>query len=142
MDGAASEAWATMRALTMAQRGAVMAIAAEFSLSPTQLFALRALQPGEPAPMSDLASVLRCDASNVTGIVNRLQERGLVQRHPAPDDRRVKHLVLTDEGRALRETLAARMDQPPAGFEELSSSEAAQLRDLLLKVADGSRRRA
>ena len=75
--------------------------AAQLELSFPQAMALREL--GDPLPMRDLAERLCCDASNVTGIVDRLEARGLVERRTAPDDRRVKHLVLTDDGRALRQ---------------------------------------
>ena len=75
--------------------------AVELELSFPQAMALREL--GDPLPMRDLAERLCCDASNVTGIVDRLEARGLVERRTAPDDRRVKHLVLTDDGRALRQ---------------------------------------
>ena len=70
-----------------------MAIASEFELSPPQVMALRQLDPDEPKPMSELALALRCDNSNVTGIVDRLEDRGLVERRPAEHDRRVKMLV-------------------------------------------------
>jgi DNA-binding MarR family transcriptional regulator len=112
----------------------MLAIASEFALSPPQLFALRALEPDRPAPMSRLAGVLRCDASNVTGIVDRLEDRGLVERRAAPHDRRIKHLVLTDAGVALRERIAARMDQPPAALAALPDDEQRELRDILHKV--------
>ena len=135
---AADEAWTLLRELAMAQRGVVMGIAAELGLSPPQLFTLQALKGGEPVPMSDLAGVLRCDASNVTGLVDRLAARGLVERRPAAHDRRIRHLFLTDEGRQLRAAVGERLGRPPAGFDALSEAEARQLRDLLAKVADGS----
>jgi DNA-binding MarR family transcriptional regulator len=139
----AAEAWMAVRTLAMARRGRVLAVAADAGLSPPQLFALQALTPGEPAPMSNLAGVLRCDASNVTGLVDRLAARGLVQRRPAPHDRRIRHLILTPEGIALRERVAQRLEEPPAGFAALSAAEARQLRDLLFKVeAAGSTHRA
>ncbi len=75
--------------------------AAQLELSFPQAMALREL--GDPLPMRDLAQRLCCDASNVTGIVDRLEARGLVERRPALDDRRVKHLVLTDEGHSVRQ---------------------------------------
>jgi DNA-binding MarR family transcriptional regulator len=131
----AEEAWAAMRQLLFSQRVDMLAIASEFALSPPQLFALRSLEPDEPAPMSRLAGVLRCDASNVTGIVDRLEDRGLVERRAAPHDRRIKHLLLTDAGVQLRDKIAARMDRPPAGFAALGPAEQRQLRDLLRKVA-------
>jgi DNA-binding MarR family transcriptional regulator len=134
----ADEAWTLLRELAMAQRGVVMDIAAELGLSPPQLFALRALKDGEPVPMSDLAEVLRCDASNVTGLVDRLEARGLVQRRAAEHDRRIRHLFLTDAGRRLRAEVGERLGRPPAGFAALSDAEARRLRDLLAKVAAGS----
>jgi DNA-binding MarR family transcriptional regulator len=131
----ADEAWALLRELAMAQRGAMLAVAAELQLSPPQLFALQALRDDEPAPMNGLADVLRCDASNVTGLIDRLEARGLVERRPAPHDRRVRHLVLTDEGRRLRAAVAERLSRPPAGLSALSDAETRRLRDLLAKVA-------
>jgi DNA-binding MarR family transcriptional regulator len=75
--------------------------AAEFDLSFAHAMALRELD--EPLPMRDLADRLCCDASNVTGIVDRLEARGLVERRTGAGDRRVKHIVLTEAGRRLRE---------------------------------------
>lgn len=72
---------------------------AEFDLSPQQAKAFRELR--QPLSMGELAERLCCDASNVTGIVDRLEARGLVERQPDPDDRRVKRLVLTEPGREL-----------------------------------------
>src|SRR4051794_26700527 len=132
-----------MRTLALAQRGRVLAVAAEAGLSPPQLFALQALTPGRPAPMGDLAGMLRCDASNVTGLIDRLAARGLVQRRAAPHDRRIRHLVLTEEGIALRGQVARRLDEPPDGFAALSQAEAELLRDLVVRVAAaGASRRA
>ncbi len=75
--------------------------AALFDLSFAQAMALRELD--DPLPMRDLADRLCCDASNVTGIVDRLEARGLVERRTVAGDRRVKHIVLTEAGRAVRE---------------------------------------
>ncbi|MER7187606.1 MarR family transcriptional regulator, partial [Streptomyces hyaluromycini] len=51
----------------------------------------------EPLPMRKLAQKLKCEPSNVTGIVDRLEARGLVERRPDPTDRRVKLAAATDE---------------------------------------------
>jgi DNA-binding MarR family transcriptional regulator len=59
--------------------------------------------------MSRLADTLSCDASNVTGLVDRLESRGLVRREPSPQDRRVKVLQLTPTGAQLRAQLLKRM---------------------------------
>lgn len=136
----AQEAWTLLGRVAMARRGHMLNAAAEAGLSAPQVFALLALTPDEPVPMSDLAGVLRCDASNVTGLTDRLETRGLVERRPAPHDRRVRHLVLTDAGLALREQVAARLEEPPPGFAELTADEARTLRDLLKKVVAGGPR--
>ena len=82
--------------------------AQEFELAPQQMIALRILGGG-PRKMSDLAHALFCDNSNVTGIVDRLEERGLVRREAAEGDRRVKLLVLTEEGEWMRAEITKRM---------------------------------
>jgi DNA-binding MarR family transcriptional regulator len=132
----AAEAWALMQQLFGPMRKRFMALASEHELSPPQLGALKALNPDHPPAMSELAEVLGCDNSNVTGIVDRLEHRGLVERRPAEHDRRVKHLALTDEGRELRERLAERMHAPPAALERLTPAEQRQLRDLLRRAVD------
>ena len=63
--------------------------------------------------MSELAEALNCDNSNVTGIVDRLEDRGLVERRSATHDRRVKMLVVTPRGAELRAQLAERLDEAP-----------------------------
>src|SRR5207253_6480913 len=57
----------------------------EFDLTASQADALRNL--GEPQSQRDLAQRLKFDASNVTAIVDRLEERGLVERRVDPGDR-------------------------------------------------------
>ncbi|RZB16407.1 MarR family transcriptional regulator [Streptomyces sp. F001] len=88
----------------------------------------------EPLPMRKLAHKLKCEPSNVTGIVDRLEARGLVERRPDPADRRVKLAVATDEGRrvarSLRESLRFARE-PLAG---LSEEERLTLRDLLRRM--------
>lgn len=73
---------------------------ASLDLTAPQAELLRQL--GEPLPMVGAAERLHCDPSNVTGIVDRLERRGLVARTTTAGDRRVKELALTDEGRRLK----------------------------------------
>ena len=110
--------------------------ASELDLHPAQAGAL--LQLESPLSMRHLAALLGCDNSNVTGLVDRLEARGLVTRQPSEEDRRVKHIVLTAPGRRLRDQLLARVGRPNAGLDRLEALEQVQLRDLLRKVvADG-----
>ena len=84
--------------------------------------------------MTELAGLLGCDNSNVTGIIDRLEARGLVSRQPSPRDRRVRHIVVTEDGQRLRACMLDRVGQPPGGFERLSTDEQRHLGDLLRKV--------
>lgn len=131
----ASEAWALMAQLSFRHmKPRFMAIASEFELSPPQLHALRLLDPDQPVPMSELAQALQCDNSNVTGIVDRLEDRGLVQRRPSQRDRRVKMLVLTPEGIDLRTRMVARFEEAPEALRRLSEADQLALRDVLRRA--------
>jgi DNA-binding MarR family transcriptional regulator len=85
--------------------------------------------------MGQLAETLACDASNVTGLVDRLESRGLVRRRPSAGDRRVKVLVLTPTGSRLRALLLDRMTAPPA-LERLSLREQRALVRILRRLLD------
>jgi MarR family transcriptional regulator, organic hydroperoxide resistance regulator len=132
----AAEAWALMHRLFGPHRKRFMALAAEYELSPPQLGALKALDPEHPVAMNELAGILGCDNSNVTGIVDRLEYRGLVERRPADHDRRVKLLALTEDGRELRESLGDRLHAPPDELAGLSAADQRALRDILQRAFD------
>jgi DNA-binding MarR family transcriptional regulator len=93
----------------------------------------------EPLPMRRLAQRLRCEPSNVTGIVDRLEARGLVERRPDPGDRRVKVAAATAEGRRVARDLRDSLRfarEPLAG---LSEAERVALRNALRRMlAEGS----
>jgi len=131
---AASEAWSLIAQLFTSQRTRFLAIASEFDLAPAQLGALKALDPDAPVPMRDLAEKLACDNSNVTGIIDRLEDRGLVERRASPADRRVKMLVVTQEGVDVRRRVKERMEEPPEALKRLTVAEQALLRDLMRKA--------
>jgi DNA-binding MarR family transcriptional regulator len=131
-----SEAWSLMHWLMVTNKQRLFAMAQEFELAPQQMIALRMLGAG-PRKMSELAQALFCDNSNVTGIVDRLEERGLVIREAAKGDRRVKLLVLTKEGERMRIEITKRMAEPPLPIASLSEKDQRALRDILKRaVAD------
>jgi DNA-binding MarR family transcriptional regulator len=86
--------------------------------------------------MGRIAEGLACDASNVTGLVDRLESRGLIRRQPSADDRRVKVLELTEEGARLRSTVIERMTKPPEIFARLSAEEQRMLVKILRRLLE------
>ena len=88
----------------------------------------------EPTPMRKIAVKLKCEPSNVTGIVDRLETRGLVERRPDPADRRVKLAAATEEGRQTARELRDSLDFAREPLAELSEAELTVLRDLLRRM--------
>jgi DNA-binding MarR family transcriptional regulator len=131
-----SEAWSLMHWLMVANKQRLFGVAQEFDLAPQQMIALRMLGAG-PRKMSELAQSLFCDNSNVTGIVDRLEERGMVRRESAEGDRRVKLLVLTKEGERMRLEITKRMAEPPPPIASLSEKDQRALRDILKRATEG-----
>src|SRR5438874_7035489 len=123
----ACEAWRLLVQFFFTQRADLPMRASKFQLSPAQCHVLHLIEPDRPIPMGELAETLACDASNVTGLVDRLESRGLVRRRPSAGDRRVKVLVLTPTGSRLRALLLDRMTAPPAALERLSQREQREL---------------
>jgi DNA-binding MarR family transcriptional regulator len=122
--------------LGMVQRMKTGAELAELGLSFSQAHALRLLDPDEAMPRSALAERLVCDASNVTGIADRLESRGLVRRQSLVGDRRVKALTITPTGMKLREQVMELMSQPPDAIAALSDADQRALRDILARAVE------
>jgi DNA-binding MarR family transcriptional regulator len=132
----ACDAWRLLVQLFFAQRANLPPVAAELELSPAQCHVLHLIEPGRPIPMGQLADTLACDASNVTGLVDRLESRGLVRRRPSVADRRVKVLDLTATGSRLRTQLVDRMTTPPDTFRRLSIREQRALVRILTRLLE------
>jgi DNA-binding MarR family transcriptional regulator len=112
-------------------------VAMELGLAPKQMGVIWHLEPGAEMPMRAIGESLFCDASYVTDLVDRLEERGLIERRSSSTDRRVKLIALTPEGEELRERALGMLYEPPSEFEGLEPEELEQLAALLGKaVAD------
>jgi DNA-binding MarR family transcriptional regulator len=107
--------------------------AADMGLTSSQAKTLTVLRRA-PASMRSLAHTLACDASNVTGIIDRLEKRDLVRREVSPTDRRVKNVALTEVGQKAIDTIRERMEQTQTGLDQLSDEERAELFRLLTVV--------
>jgi DNA-binding MarR family transcriptional regulator len=130
----AREAWELLFRVARAKHGVLSAGLAEFDLTPVQGHALRRLDPERPLAMSALADALYCHASNVTGIVDRLESRGLVERRSGAEDRRVKTVVLTAEGAEVRARVIELLTEPPAAIASLPDADQVALRDILRRA--------
>jgi DNA-binding MarR family transcriptional regulator len=113
----------------------------EVTITIPHYWALVHLEPGEGRTMAELAQLLVCDRSNVTAIVDKLEERGWAQRvRGKAGDRRFTSVVLTEEGRSLRDVVVRAHDQwVSARFAGLSSAQLAQLANLLHELRSGLR---
>ncbi|MEU4472891.1 MarR family winged helix-turn-helix transcriptional regulator [Micromonospora sp. NPDC023888] len=125
-----------MAQVTTALRHRQGAAFARLGLTPATARALHELDPDHPLPARDLAERLGCDRSNVTVLVDKLEQAGLVQRHTDPTDRRQKTLVVTGEGRGVRDRVTEVMSDSRL-LSGLTDRELSTLRDLVRKVSDG-----
>jgi DNA-binding MarR family transcriptional regulator len=143
--GVAEEAFERLRRIAFegehAERMAGLGV--RMKLSPGVIKTLMRLAKQDGVSMGDMARGIGCDPSYITALVDDLDVRGLARREPAPFDRRVKIIVLTEAGRAVATEIDQVLSVPPTAFSALSQSELRQLRGLLDKVlvaTDGAHR--
>ena len=108
----------------------------EFGLTPSQYNVLRILRgEGEPLPILEIASRTITVVPGITGLVDRLEEAGMVSRQRCAEDRRVIYVSLTAKATKLLGTI----DQPLLDLHKrllrgVAAGELRQLSDLLEKV--------
>jgi len=136
--GDSCRAWQLLVRFFFAQREHLPTLDGELELSPIQCHVLHLLEPGRPLPMGRLAGMLGCHASNVTGLVDRLEARGVVQRRPSADDRRIKVLDLTPEGSRLRAQMLRRMTTGARPISRLTVGQQRTLVKILEVLVDDS----
>ena len=94
------------------------------ALSLVHVNVLAVLDIDGPMPMGGLAEALDVSQASATGIVDRMEQRGLVERRRIDEDRRVVRVALTDEGRRLIAGMAAeRREHLAAMLETLTDAE-------------------
>lgn len=129
---AAAEVWGLLAGLVYPPP--FLTIAREFDLRPSTFAALRALE--QPRTMGELARVLHCDNSNVTGIVDSLEDKTLAVRKPSEIDRRIKVVELSGQGEVLLKRLKREVAKPPAWVEALSSEDQEALHQILERAVE------
>jgi DNA-binding MarR family transcriptional regulator len=133
----AYRAHAAMQKLVLHQRDIRHAVEDATGVSFGRARALRRLVHG-PLRMSELAARLGWDKPYTTNVIDDLEERGLVTRNVAPDDRRAKMVELTAEGHAAAVTAIRILAEPAPGLLRLSDEELAVVAGLLEKASDES----
>jgi DNA-binding MarR family transcriptional regulator len=131
----ANDTWRRLTELFLSRKHQVMEISAAHGLNPGAMNALLFLQPGEPCSMRTLADAWKCDASNVTWLVDRLEEHGLAERRPHPTDRRVRSVALTRKGIKTRAQIESKLFEAPASMRDLSAQDLETLDRILRKLA-------
>jgi DNA-binding MarR family transcriptional regulator len=126
----ARQAWGLLAGLVYPPR--FLEISRRLGVTPPLLGALRFLE--EPRTMGAMADFLHCDPSNVTGIVDGLEAKGLAERRPAEHDRRVKLVALTAQGRRLRARVLREMLKPPEWLGDLSATDQRALLAILKRA--------
>jgi len=104
-------------------------------LTPIQWSALLTTMQRPGIDQITLSRAIYIDTSTIAGVLDRLETRGLLQRMPSPDDRRVRLLYVTDEGRALmKDANAAVLSTQDSLMEPLTPAERALFMELMLRV--------
>ncbi|HSX05299.1 MAG TPA: MarR family transcriptional regulator [Candidatus Saccharimonadales bacterium] len=118
----------------------MVAVGAEYGLSSIQAVTLLLLDENAPRPMKSLGLLFHCDASNVTGIIDGLEQKGLVARENDPRDRRIKTIRICPAGRRLQQAITEQLARDNGYlFDPLSVSEAQQFVNIVEKLAQAKR---
>lgn len=134
----ATQVWRLMSDYSMAQFRQKTRGLQDIGLTPGHMKALMTLEPGQALPMGACASEMGCDASTATWLIDRLEEKGMVERRPSPTDRRVKGVLLTEEGLKTKTGLQEHLWEPPEALHQLSQEELDQLSGLLTKLVEAA----
>lgn len=116
-------------------QGVLRRVAARQDLSVIQMRLLGILRDREPGTLF-LSRLLELDKSSVTGLVDRAEKRGLLERFPDPDDGRAVRIKLTRGGRALVNKAAAEVEtEIETVAASLTDPQRRQLAGLLSRIA-------
>jgi DNA-binding MarR family transcriptional regulator len=113
----------------------VMSAASEFDLSIGQAFSLLLMESSTSRSMKSYCQDYNCDAGNLTGLIDGLEEKGLVVREQDPADRRIKIIRMLPAGVRLQKKLLTRLAEMHQDmFSSLSTDEFSQFAHILQKI--------
>ncbi len=114
----------------------ITALGSSFGITPMQAMTLVLIKPEQPRPMNSFCKLFNCDASNITGLVDGLEQKGLVSRQENPSDRRVKQIRLEPAGRKLQIELVRELSAADSFLlAPLSEEEVRQFVHIIQKLA-------
>ena len=100
----------------------------KYSITAAQLNCLLALYENGPLPPSRIAKHMMVNSSTVTGVIDRLEQKGLVTRQRNSPDRRIINIQLTPGGKKMAEVAPPPIQQRVVdGLQKLSSKELDQI---------------
>jgi len=106
-----------------------------YELTPQQFGLLRFLWEEDGITQVELSSRSQVDRTTIGGLIDRLEQSGLVERLPHPEDRRAYRISLTDAGKSLEKELSPLAEElHRAILEPLSSAEVQTLLTILQKL--------
>ena len=109
-----------------------MQIAEKHKLTVMQMYTLCLLEADTSLPMNTLSCMLNCDASNTTGIVDRLFHQKYIKREENPHDRREKIITLTPLGVRLCKKISQEIEQfQPESLQKLTEKQKKELLSIL-----------
>ena len=108
---------------------------AKLGLTPPQFYVLATIGYAGRLPFGEIGAKMMVTVSNLTGIVDRLEDKNLVVRKRDEKDRRVVHVVLTDKGANLYKSTIPQFEKSVAQiFTGLSKPEQKELSAILRKL--------
>jgi DNA-binding MarR family transcriptional regulator len=123
----------------MSAKQHLMSIGNELGLSSIQAVTLLLLDEHQPRPMKSFCALFHCDASNITGIMDGLEKKGLVSRQNDLHDRRIKVIQLESAGKQLQQVILTKLDADRGFlFDPLTDAEQQQLITIIEKLAPTS----
>ena len=118
----------------------VISISDEFGLTSMQAMTLLLTPENDARPMSGFCKLFHCDASNVTGIVDGLEQKHLVSRQEHPTDRRIKVIRLESAGKKMREKIVKKLSESSGFlFDPLDEKERIEFVRIIEKLAASNR---
>lgn len=96
---------------------------ASYEITPVQFYVLNALWENDGMKFKDLAKSVNIDGSTLTGILDRMERGGFVERRDDPEDRRSLLVFLTEKAKRIGPTIISLAEKLDQGIKKQFSEE-------------------